>query len=322
MRVAVTGGTGFLGGHVVEALLDRGHEPVCLVRASSATRHLEGLGVSTVQGGLDADGLDRLMAGTDAVVHVAGAVKALRPETLHAVNAEATRRVVASARNQGQDRLVLVSSLAAKGPHPGHDAAVHGTSSPVSHYGESKRGGEIAVLAAATDMRVRVVRPPVVYGPRDLAVLEIFRAVRRGVFPLAAPPGALLSTVYGPDAAACTVSALEARGRAPLLVEPADGPPHTWEEFRDAAAEALGVRRVLSPRIPGWLVHAAGAGASVWARLARTPSKFSRDKAREVRHAHWICDAETWGALGWAPSMGLQEGVMATIDWYREHGHL
>lgn len=314
-----------MGSHAVEALLATGHEPVCLARATSDVAHLSRLGVEVRTGSLEEPAtLDALLSEADAVVHLAALVKTLSEDEMHRANAEGTRRLAeAAVRAPAVRSFVLVSSLAAKGPSASPASPRAATDpDPVSAYGRSKRAAELAALSVADSLAVRILRPPVVYGPRDRALLGLFRSVRRGLFPLAGGAGATLSTLYVEDAARAVVAALAANGRAPLLAEPADGPPHPWEEFRDAAAASLGVARVRSLRVPGWLVGAAGALASGWGLVTRRATPFNADKAREVRHPHWVADAASVRGLGWSPQVGLADGVRRTAEWYRREGWL
>lgn len=325
MRVALTGGTGFLGSHIVDALLARGDVPVCLVRRTSDTTHLDTLGVETVLGAVDVpDTLPALVRDADAVVHTAALLKAHSRDELWRCNAEGTRALVDHARLAGVDRFVHVSSIAAKGPAPSPEPLPHdGALAPISDYGRSKAAAEDAVRAAASDMTVRIIRPPVLYGPRDMAILELFQTLaRRRVFPMPAPAGSLVGTIYGPDCADAVVTALHHRSKDPLTVEPADAPGRTWEEFRDLSAKHLGLDKVRTLRPPRWLVHTAGAASTLGGKLTGRPPRFNRDKAREATQRYWVADTESMKQIDWAPEHDLDAGLAKTLAWYREKGML
>jgi 2-alkyl-3-oxoalkanoate reductase len=324
MRVAVTGGTGFLGGHLVERLLETDHEPVCLVRKTSDTTHLDGFGVETVVGSLDdPQSLRRLLQGSDAVIHGAAQVKAHRAIELHTANTEGTRSLVEAAKVEGVDRFVHISSIAAKGPAPGPEPLPATTPpAPVSYYGRSKAAAEAAVLAAQTDFSVTIVRPPVLYGPRDHAMLELFQAIQRRLFPITAPNDSRIATLYGPDCTDALIAALRHEATQPLIIEPADAPGHSWEAFRDHAAEALGVTGVRTVRPPRWLVHGLATWNSIGGRLRGKVPAFNRDKAREACCPYWVSDTTSMDALDWTPHHDLPTGVAATVEWYRREGML
>lgn len=323
MRVAVTGGTGFLGSHVVEALVQAGHDPVCMVRPTSDTHLLDDLGVATVVSRLDdLTSLAALVRDADAVIHLAGLVKARNRREFDLANGQGTAHLADAAADADVDRFTLVSSIAAKGPSPTPEPAPAGlATSPVSHYGMSKAAGEQEALHRTDDLSVRIVRPPVVYGPRDVALLDLFRAVRRGVFPEAGPKGAMVSTVYAPDCADCIVRATEVDVDGPMVVEPADGPPHPWDEFRDCVADAVDRESVRNLRTPTALVSmVATINQLALGMMGRAP-KVGRDKVRELRHAYWLADGESAKRhLDWTPTVDLAEGTGLTATWYRRAG--
>lgn len=327
MRVAVTGGTGFLGSHVVDTLLAKGHEPVCLVRRSSDTRHLQECGVETVHGALDVpDTLIGLVRDADAVIHTAAALKANSRKELYQANTEGTRALVDLAQRFDAQRFVHVSSIAAKGPAPTpQPLPADAPLAPVSVYGKTKAAAEDAVRAAAPQISVRIVRPPVLYGPRDMAILELFRAIKKGLFPIPSPRGSMVGTIYGPDCAEAIVAALEHSGDPgdpPLVVEPADAPGHPWETFRDLSAKHIGVTKVRTLRPPRWAVHSAGALTTLTGRITRRPPRFNIDKAREACHPYWVADADSAKILDWTPKHDLDTGLEKTIGWYRDRGLL
>ncbi|MET0137230.1 MAG: NAD(P)-dependent oxidoreductase, partial [Sphingobium sp.] len=176
MIVALTGATGFLGGAVLEYLLAGGHDVRALTRRPQPDRS----GVEWIAGDLaDKDALATLVAGADAVIHVAGAINVPDRMAFHAANAEGTRLLVRAAQDAGAARFVLVSSLSAREPG-------------LSDYGWSKREGEGMVEASALDWTI--VRPPAIYGPGDREMLEMFRMAARGVVML--PPAGRLSVIH------------------------------------------------------------------------------------------------------------------------------
>ena len=326
MRVLVTGGTGFIGSHLVEALLAQGHEVRCLVRNTRRPGWIAGLpSVRIAPGDLDEPrSLREAVRGVDQVYHLGGLTRARAAREFSRVNGEGTRRLVRACLEtpDGPRRLVHLSSLAAVGPMPKATACAEDMSPrPVSPYGSSKLEGEAAVLGVRDRLHVTVLRPPVVYGPRDRGVLEVARWVARGLLPMPAGPSRTLSLCYVQDLVAAVLAAGASTVPSGEIFHVAGEGAFTWEQVGDALGEALGVRPTRL-RIPAPILLALATGADAWAWLARRPQYFSRGKVREAA-GHWLCDTgKARRQLGVVPSVGLSKGAEVTVKWYREAGWL
>jgi nucleoside-diphosphate-sugar epimerase len=186
MRAIVTGATGFIGGHLVEALTRGGFEVTCLTRGASNLRYLEGLNVSLLRGDCtDPESLSGVKD-FDYAFHLAGLTKAPSDEEAFRVNEKGTENIVAAVmrQNPGLKRFVYVSSLAAAGPCCKDGPLIEDCEpQPVSVYGRTKLGGEKIVLEQKGKMPFTIIRPPAVYGPRDKDMLVIFKMVKLGLIP-------------------------------------------------------------------------------------------------------------------------------------------
>lgn len=329
MRVAVTGGTGFLGAHIVEQLTQQGHEAVCLVRPTSHRDHLDALGVTQVPGSLsDEKSLRRLVADADALVHVAGVVAANRPSEYLEANTTGTKRLLDAFGDRAPERLTYVSSLAAKGPSPnGKPRPAGDPPAPVSTYGESKLGGEHAVreYAETTGTPATIIRPPALYGPRDRRILGLFKTASRGLYAHFLPPGTRLSLLYGPDCADIVVKSLtHPTGPGPrvLLWEPADASHYSSEELCAGLCEALDLKRLREIRIPGTVLVAAASLSGLLGRLTGPARMLNPDKVRELRARDWLSDTRTLEGVDWRPRHTLAAGLSATHDWFQKEGWL
>jgi nucleoside-diphosphate-sugar epimerase len=326
VRVLVTGGTGFIGSHLVEALLAQGHEVRCLVRDIRRLGWISGLpSVTLAQGDIDDPrSLLEGMRGVEQVYHVAGLTRARSAREFLRVNGQGTRHVVHACLDTpgGPRGLVHLSSLAAVGPMPMATACAEDVSPrPVSPYGSSKLQGEAAVLGARDHLHVTVLRPPVVYGPRDLGVLEVVRWVARGLLPMPAGPSRTFSLCYVQDLVTALLTAGEAKVPSGEIFHVAGEGSFTWEQVGDALGEALGVHPT-PLRIPLPILLALATGADAWAWLSGRPGYFSRGKVREAA-GYWLCDTgKARRQLGVVPSVGLRKGAAVTVKWYREAGWL
>jgi nucleoside-diphosphate-sugar epimerase len=318
--VLVTGGTGFIGTHLLERLAASGVAVRALVRRGRVSRTLPA-GVETVSGDLASGvGVEEAMAGADTVIHLAGATKALRTADYYTGNVEATRRLVRLLPANGT-RLVHVSSLAAVGPADDgvpitEDAEPH----PLTHYGKSKLEAERLVRDLVPD--AVIVRPPVVYGPRDTDVFQLLRSISRGVVIEIAGGPRWFSAIYVKDLVEGLLAAAHspnANGRTYFL---AHAKPVTWEELGSVAA-AIMRRTPRTVKIPFAMAYAVGALAEVLAALTGRPGIVSREKVLEARCAAWTCDtSRACRELGFVAPTGLETGMAATLAWYKEAGWL
>jgi nucleoside-diphosphate-sugar epimerase len=310
--ILVTGATGFIGSHLAETLLARGETVRALVRPSSSRRYLPAVDVAT--------GLDEALAGVSVVIHLAGVTKALRPADYYQANVKATERLARAMAGRGI-RLVYVSSLAAVGPTTrgaplSEDAEPH----PLTHYGKSKLEAERAVRALAPG--AVIVRPPVVYGPRDTGVLQMFKPICIGWALEIAGEDRWFSAIYVRDLVDGLIAAAQcpaASGRTYFLSHPA---PVSWSGLISAAASIIG-RRPHVLQVPAGAAQAIGFCAEMWARICRTPAILSREKIAEARCAAWICDPRrAAGELGFEARIPLDKGLTETLAWYKEAGWL
>lgn len=297
MIVAVTGATGFVGGHLVDGALAAGHQVQALARRPQASRE----GVAWVAGALDdGEALARLVDGADAVVHVAGAVNTDKAGFV-AANVEGTRAVLAAAAGAGLRRFVHVSSLSAREP-------------ALSVYGWSKREGEKLVEASALDWTI--VRPTGVYGPGDTELLDMFRMAHWGVALL--PPPGHVSLIAVEDLAALLL-ALAEHGAARTIYEVDDGRTMTHAELAQAIGAAVG-RRVWPLHLPRPLLSLA---AAIDTRLRGSGAKLTHDRVGYLCHPDWTADPSRRPPADlWVPGIATTAGLAAAAAWYRGQGLL
>ncbi|MEZ4441247.1 MAG: NAD(P)-dependent oxidoreductase [Polyangiaceae bacterium] len=322
MRVVVTGATGFLGHHLVRALLAEGHEVVAFARLESRTASLEALGITVARGSLfDAGDRQRILDGAEVVVHAAGGGMVGAREDILRANTETTRALVEAAPNTLQ-HFVLISSLAAHGPsEPDRPAIESDPDRPQSAYGESKCLAEGIALAARARFRVTALRAPALYGPGEHRLLPLFRLARRGVIPMVHPEGTL-SLLHGADCARAVtraIAATEADSGVYYLAEPRR---YRRSEMARLIAAAVGREARILP-IPTLGIRAAGRASEVWARLSGQPSPLSRDKVRDLVGRHQACDpTRAIHAFAWQPAMAFREGAVETYRDYLARGWL
>ena len=319
--VLLTGGTGFVGRHVAAALVREGAVVRCLVRSTSAFKHLEALGAELRFGSLDdAASLREACTACDVILHVAGATKVTREDDFLRVNRDGTRRLLDAAGHGGaRPPFVLVSSLAACGPsRPGAPLVEADEPRPVSAYGRSKLAGEEVVRASALPWVI--TRPPVVYGPGDRDVYSFFRLASLHLAPRIGGGERTLSMMHVSDFAAGLIRAAAAPAGSTYFLS--DPEPYRLCDVLETVADVMG-KRVLPLRIPFLFVRLGAFLSEVFGKLTGKAVIFNRDKIRELRHAHWACRSDKAAAeLGFRCSLGLTAGIKQTAAWYREAGWL
>jgi nucleoside-diphosphate-sugar epimerase len=327
MKVLLTGGSGFLGSHVAEQLSARGDEVRALVRQSSDSTFLRSLaGVELVSGAIeDRASLDLAVKGVDAVVHSAGLVKARRPEDFVTTNVQGTRNLLDSILKHGPSvrRFVLVSSLTAVGPSLDGSPVAADANRPVNAYGRSKARAEQVVRDVADRLSVVIVRPSVLYGPRDRETLSFFKSIASGALPLMGDGSMLTSVAYGPEAADGCLRALEADVPSGSSYFLDDGHPYVWRHMLEDIERAMGTRALWRIGMPIPLLFAVAFGVELFGRLTGRAVMLTRDKVKELNGLHWVCDSSaTRRELGWQPKIDWIEGTRLTVDWYRAQGWL
>ena len=301
MKIAVTGGTGFVGSHVIDAALVAGHQLNALTRREQPERQ----GVSWIGGDLSSrEALERLVNGVDAVIHVAGTISGRSAAAFEAGNVAGTLAMLAAATAGGVHRFVQVSSLAAREPK-------------LSLYGASKMKGEELVIRSGLDWAI--VRPPAVYGPGDREMLELFRMAKLGIMLM--PPRGRVSVIHVHDLARLLLALADLAAPANCLIEPDDGRPGGWthREFAKALAAAVGAKAaVLSS--PGILLRLAARADQL---LRGEKAKLTADRAAYFSHHDWVVEPKRApSAELWRPQVDTMQGLAGTAAWYRDHGWL
>lgn len=318
MLALVTGATGFVGSHLVEELLARRWTVRCTVRSTSKRRWLEGKAVETVQADLlEPASLAKAAEGVDTVFHIAGVLRGENYAEYRRGNVEATRNILDAAPKA--KRFVYVSSITACGPSPdGEPLTEDRPRAPISLYGRSKSEAEEAVWARRGDLGVTIIRPPVVYGPRDEGMLDLYRTLAKGVRPQIGGPK-FTSLVHARDLARGLALAAGDAGAGQIFFL-SNREAVSFAELADLILKALD-RRALPVPIPDRVVRFLGGITEEITKITGKGGLFSRDKALEMTQKYWTCSPEkARRTLGWEASIDPEEGFRETLAWYRDQG--
>ena len=325
MKVLVTGGTGFIGFHLVQTLLRENHEITCLIRETSNTRWLDSLGnIRYIQGELlQPETLSAAVQGQDWVFHLAGAVTAVTRAQYIRINHGGTRNLVqAIARhNTSLQKFVYVSSLAAGGPAtPGQPRTEDMPNRPVTHYGESKLLAEQMLQEYAGTLPLTILRPPVVYGPLDVGVLTFFQLVNKGWQIRFTGAPLYLSLIYVQDLVEALIRLAETPRSIGEYYYISDGSPYSMSQIQEVLAVELGT----SPRtlpVPRFLAYVPALISELYIKVTRKPSFLNFQKVKEMTQPGWVCSSEKLQRhLGYIAQYPLETGVHQTAKWYRMYG--
>lgn len=301
MRLGITGGTGFVGSHLIAAALLAGHEVKALTRRDQPPREA----VEWVQGSLDNPAaVHQIVVDVDAIIHVAGVISGSGAAVFDKGNVEGTLTMLAAATAGGINRFVYVSSLAAREPK-------------LSLYGGSKARAEELVERSGLDWSI--VRPPAVYGPGDKETLELFKMARGGQIYM--PPAGRLSLIHVDDLARLLLALAQPGAPTKTILEPDDGRPRGWShrEFGQALGNAVGVpaRTISTPRF----LLAVGSRLDQLVRGSK--AKLTPDRVAYFCHPDWVASPELRPPANlWRPQIATVEGLHDTALWYRAQGWL
>ncbi|HUI10161.1 MAG TPA: NAD-dependent epimerase/dehydratase family protein [Bacteroidota bacterium] len=326
MKTLVTGGTGFIGSHLVERLLEKGESVICVAKDVMHARMLALRGCDAMLADInEADGLDSALDGVDTVYHVAGLTRCRRPEDYYEANTRGTRRFLEVCRGHRGTirRFIYVSSQTAVGPSlDGRPVSEESPYHPVSHYGRSKMLAEMEVLRAARALPVTIVRPSAVYGPRERDMYDYIKTVKRGLKLLIGFHDKLMSLVHVDDLVSGILLAGESVRAAGKKYFLGSERPYSIREIGGTIATVLH-RHPLCVRLPHSLVYAVGAAATAIGKATGAEVFFNMEKAREAVQPAWTCSvAKAATELGYRERFTLEEGMRQTYAWYVENGWL
>ncbi len=326
MKVLVTGATGFIGSHLVEALLERGSQVRCLARKTSDLTWLKSLPVEVAHGDCnDKASLEEAVKSINQVFHLAGVTKAVEEKTYFEVNALGTENLLhACLKNNPQlQKFVYLSSQAASGPcQNGGTKKESDRCEPVSAYGHSKRMGEEFSLAHKDEIPLLILRPSAVYGPRDRDIYAFFKLLAKRIKPCLFDQDQHISLCYVRDIVQAILLAAEVRESSGEIFFLSDGQDYRLEEIGNVFARAMGVTP-LSIRVPEWMIFGMASFSEYLSKLSGKPPLLNKGKVEEMMQKNWVCDiTKAKALLGFEPQFKLSQGAKLTFEWYRKENWL
>jgi nucleoside-diphosphate-sugar epimerase len=325
MKALVTGGSGFIGSHLVEALLEKGYDVSCLVRRSSNLQWIEGLDVRLVNGSYtDNDSLVQAVRDMDYVFHVGAVLDAPDFDTFYRGNVENTVHLLDACVqvNPGLKKFVFLSSIAAAGPAAkGKPLKESDECHPFSLYGKSKLMAEEAVAHYFDRLPIVILRPTNILGPRQKELLSIIKMLKKHIMPLLGNGDKQTGICFVQDLVRAIILAAEKPGAAGRTFFVSSEEAYSWREMLDFIREELGLAFVV--KIPYPLLMAAGYLSKMIAGLTGTVPAVNPASIRSARINYWLHDVGLIKKeLGFAARITFEQGMRDTIRWYEEHGLL
>lgn len=326
MKALVTGATGFIGSHLVEAFLQRGDQVRCLIRKKSDLKWLKGLPIEATEGDCnDKSSLAEAVKGVDQVFHLAGVTKAVQEKAYFEVNALGTENLIHAClqHNSHLQKFIYVSSQAAAGPCQNGDKKKESDRcEPVSLYGQSKRMGEDFALAHAHELPLLILRPSAVYGPRDRDIYTFFKLLSMKIKPCLSGEEQHISLCYVRDIVQAILLASETKESDGEIFFLSDGQSYRWEEVGDIFAEAMGITPICI-RVPEWMILGIASISEYFSKISGKPALLNKGKVEEMVQKNWVCDiTKAKEVLGFEPTVPLMEGARLTFEWYKKENWL
>jgi dihydroflavonol-4-reductase len=318
--VMVTGANGFIGSHLVDSLLSLGSNVHCLVRKSSKLRWLSSPKIHFHYVDLaDPDFKIPNLPGIDFVFHCAGLTKAKNRKEYFDINYRVCTTLYEQcfAYKDSIKGIVHLSSLAAAGP--GKDGQLVDETAalnPITFYGQSKKAGEEVALKYSAFLPIKIIRPPVVYGPREENLYTFFKLVKKGWGLQIGRSPKKLSLIYVADLVQAMIAVCDPRSSQKKIYFVTDGETYSWQEVAKAASDKMKVPiKVL--KIPESILIPIAIFFEVLAMFSAKPALFDRQRMIDIQQSCWVASPENFFRdFDFTPQFNLTTGLAHTLDWY------
>lgn len=328
MNILITGATGFIGSLTADSLATQGHNIRCNIRKSSNLRWLKDKGFDLVDVDFqDLESIKKAVKDVDMIYHIAGATFARDEAEFMQSNRDATKNLIEVTHKECPNlkRFLFVSSQTVGGPAKsiGKPVTEDMPPNPLTAYARSKKAAEDEVLKFKDLMPITIVRSPAVYGPRDIAILDMFKIVQKGVCPLIGLKPKYISLIHGEDLARGIIMAAESPNTIGEIYYVTSSTTYSWSDLMDAMKLSLERKSMIKIKIPHILVMSVAGATEYISRFKKNPDIFNRDKGRDFIQKYWICsNQKALKDFGFIQEIELNEGMQQTAKWYKKQGWL
>ncbi|MDR2192278.1 MAG: NAD-dependent epimerase/dehydratase family protein [Endomicrobium sp.] len=319
LKAVITGANGFVGSHIVEELISKKYQVICIVRSSSNLSKISKFPLLYKYGNLtDKTFLQNCVQNADAVIHCAGTVRAFNKDGYFQSNVENTRNICEAVLKSNKElkKFIFISSQAAMGPSKTlQPRKLDEKEEPVSDYGLSKLAAEEVVKnTLGGKIPYTILRPASVYGPGDKDIFIFFNLVHKHLRPVTIEKR-ILQLVYVKDVAKSVISCIENKKTDDKTYYIAHKTSYTWAQVGKIIAKAAGRKTVPLP-LPDFVFKFAGMAAQSFSLLTKKPAVLNKQKINEMLKERWTADtqpAETDLNIDFTK---LEIGSKITYNWY------
>lgn len=333
-KILVTGATGFIGSHLVEALAEKNRRVRCLVRRDSFLKNLEYIKslrdpikskIEIFNGDLlDKKLLKKALRDIDIIFHLAAIARpmAIPNQAYFDVNATGTKNLLEACRSTKIKKFIHMSSISAVGPsRDGKPVNESTPCKPVDTYGESKLEAEKILFEYYKKYKIPIVilRPSMVFGERDFEMLRFFKAVKTGFFPIRGR-GKMEFCYVQNLVEACLLA--EEKGKIGEVYCISNGESYTLNKIIRTMVKEMHIKLV-PIFLPISMLRAGGFAMEIIGKRFNFHPPFSKETATWMTTNYWYCSIEkAKKELGYKPKFSLGEGIRRTVKWYKKEGFL
>jgi nucleoside-diphosphate-sugar epimerase len=321
----VTGSTGFIGSHLVTALIERNYHVSCLIRPSSRIDWIEKQPVRIYHGRYsDPDFLKQAVQKQDYIFHVGALINASCWEDFVKANIDSTRNLLEACalENPDLEKFVFVSSISAAGPaSSGEPIDETRPCRPVSLYGRSKMLAEEVTAGYFTRLPVVILRPTNILGVGQKELLTVIKLARKRIIPMLGNGDRQTSVCFVDDLVRAMLTAAENPAARRKIYFVASPQAYSWREMVGIIKRSLTRSPVL--KIPYPLLLIIATLLESFASISSKPPLISRGALKSVRKNYWLHDVnKIKKELGFVTRTGLEEGLDRIIRVYQEQGKI
>ncbi|MGC8729053.1 MAG: NAD-dependent epimerase/dehydratase family protein [Elusimicrobiales bacterium] len=312
MKIAITGGKGFVGSNLIKTIDTQKNEIIVLTRGETKS---DGLIKYINTDYHDENSVIKATQGAKIIIHLAATLFARNKKEFIKENVISTRNLVKASNINGVKKFIYISSLAAGGTSKDfrRPRTEDTPDNPKSNYGISKLMAEEELKKLKTDWVI--LRPPIVYGPKDDGFSTIAEWVRKGVMISPSSSDARFSFIFVKDLARCIVKCVEDDSIKNEKYYVCENKIYAWEEFITIMSNMMGVKKPKMIKMPKSMLNLTALTYEIFSYIAKTKPVLNRDKVREACSYHWIASPKKWeektGMKNWT---SIEEGLRITFS--------